>query len=127
VIQCHIRCSHIIYIQFTTHSCVTYDARLYTYASYHRSISFITRDGTHVTVTIVQSFQVFISFTFVRYLSTYYQIIYVFQLLQVVFNLLVILFCKHTSYRILDYYSPHVVVHNHAHMFGYKSTHLVIS
>ena len=103
-----------------------YDTNLNTYTSYHPIISFITRDGTQFTVTKVQSFQLFFSFTYVWYLSIYSQISYVFWLLQVTFSLLLSLFCICTPYYILDYYLPHVVVHNHTHMIRYKCIHLVI-
>ena len=62
----------------------------------------------------------------VLYLSINSWILYVFQLSQVAFSLLLSLFCICTPHRILDYYLLHLVVHNHNHMSRYNFTNLVI-
>ena len=56
----------------------------------------------------------------------YSRILYVFQLLQVAFSLLLSLFYIYTLHRILDYYLPRMVVHNYTHMFRYEFTNQVI-
>ena len=118
--------SYIIFIQFTTPLCVKKDTRLYTYTSYYISISFIIHGNTLVKITTVQCFQLFISFTYVRYLSPYYRILYVFNYFRFAFSLLLSLFWTYIPHCILDYYLSHIVVYNHNHIFRYKSTNLVM-
>ena len=106
----------------------TYDARLYTHILHiilvyhspsvvtHKSqlqqfnlFNYLTLSPTYYTYQHIPGYNM--CFNFFRLLSIYHWVYFVYIYIQL---------------RILDYYLPHLVVHNHTHMSTYKSTNLVI-